>query len=82
MNPLKNARTKANLSLQDLGNLCGMSRAALCLLERPEANPTLKTAYKIARVLGESIYILFPDRTEIVEETVTVRRVATTKEPK
>mgnify|MGYP000057572746 CR=1 FL=1 len=75
MSNLKALRTKANLSLQDLGDMCGKSKASIHELEKDGANPTMKTAYMLAKVLGVSVYEIWPDNTEIVEEIITIRRV-------
>lgn len=43
-------------------------------LEKATSNPTLKTAYTIAKVLGVEVTDIWPNTVEIVEETITVRR--------
>ena len=74
-NKLKEFRTDAELSLQKLGDMCGRSKAQLHELEKEGANPTLKTAYMVAKVLDKSVYDIWPDNTKIIEETIVVRRV-------
>lgn len=74
-NNLKAIRQKQGYSLQKLSELCGHSRSVLWELEQPFANPTLKTAYAIAGVLGVSVTEIWPNTAEIIEETVTIRRV-------
>ena len=75
---LKEFRKSANLSLQGLGDICGMSKAHLHDLEKESGScPKLSTAYAIANVLGKTVYEVWPDTTEILEETITVRRIKT-----
>ena len=74
-NNLKEARQNAKLSLRKLGEMAGCSYAHLHLLETNESNPTLRLAYAVSKVLGLSVYDIWPDTTEIVEETITIRRV-------
>ena len=75
MNNLKELRAKAGLSLQALGDTCGMSKAQMHLLEKDTANPTIKNAYAIAKLFDVSVYDIWPDTTKIVEETVIIRRI-------
>ncbi len=75
-NCLKKMRNDANLSLQGLADICGVSKPHIHQLEKEDgSSPTLKTAYAIANVLGKSVYLIWFDTTEIVEETIIVRRV-------
>lgn len=72
---LKKFREEAGLSLQKFGDMCGKSKAHMHELEKESANPTLTTAYSIAKVIDKSVYDIWPDTTKIIEETITVRRV-------
>jgi DNA-binding XRE family transcriptional regulator len=74
-NNLKSIREKCGYSLQELGDMCGRSKGLMWELEKPSANPTLKTAYALSRVLGVEVTDIWPNTVEIVEETITVRRV-------
>ncbi len=74
-NNLKELREKRGYSLQELGDMCGLSKAQLWQLEKPTANPTLKTAYAIAKILGVDITDIWPNTIKIVEEITVVRRV-------
>ena len=77
-NNLQGFRKAAGLSLQGLGDVCGLSKAHLHDLEKETGScPKLSTAYAIAGVLGKTVYEIWPDTTEIVEETITVRRIKT-----
>jgi len=75
MNNLKTLRTAKNLSLQELGDMCGRSKAQMHELEKEFANPTLKTAYAISKVLDVAVTDIWPNNVEIVEETIIVRRI-------
>ena len=75
MNNLKKLREKAKLTLQELGDMCGRSKTRIWELEQDEPNPSLRTAYALAKVLNESVYDIWPDTTEIEVEKVTIRRV-------
>lgn len=74
MNNIKELRFDARLTLQALGDLSCISKTQVHGLEQGRHTPTLTTAYKIARVLGVSVYKVWPDTTEIVIETISVRR--------
>lgn len=75
-NNLSKLRKEAGLSSQQLGYACGKSRQTIYQLEQPEANPMLKTAYAIAEVLDVEVTEIWPNPFEVVEETVTIRRIA------
>ena len=75
-NNLKTLRTQAGFSLEELGKLCGgKGRGQIHQLEKHSANPQLLTAYVIARVLNVDVTDIWPNDIEIVEETMTVRRL-------
>lgn len=74
-NNLQQRRKDKDLSLQNLGDMCGVSKTHIHGLEKERHSPTLKTAYVIAKILGVSVYDIWPDNTKVVEETITVRRV-------
>jgi len=75
-NNLKALRKASSLTLRGLGEAAGTSASYLHQLEGGKGNASLEIAYRIACVFGVSVYEIWPDTTEIVEETVTVRRVA------
>lgn len=75
MNNLKKLRTENKFTLQELGDMCGMSKTHIHRLEKDSANPTLKTAYSLAKILGVTVYDIWPDTIEVIEETITVRRI-------
>lgn len=73
---LKQLRQEAGLTLQELGDMCGMSKAHMHDLEKETgSSPKLTSAYAIAKVLGKTVYEIWPDTTEVVEETIIVRRI-------
>jgi len=74
MNNLKRLREEKEWSLQQLGDLCGRSKAHLHQLEKAASNPSIKTAYRVAKILDCSVYDIWVDETKIIEETITVRR--------
>ena len=79
-NNLKRIRKEAGLTLQELGDMCGSCKSYMHELEKDSKNPSLKIAYSVAGVLGKSVYQIWPDTTEIIEETITIRRVVTSRE--
>ena len=75
-NNLTKFRKAANLSLQGLSDICGVSKPHLHDLEKETGScPKLSTAYGISSVLGKTVYEIWPDTTEIIEETIIVRRI-------
>lgn len=48
-------RKKHNWTLEQLANLCGVSRSMLSQIERGTANPTLGVAFRIAQAFGLSL---------------------------
>ncbi len=58
-NKLKNIRNSRNLSLDDVAELTGVSKAMLGQIERGKSNPTVSTLWKIStglRVSFSSFY--------------------------
>lgn len=74
-NELKRYRQDAGLTLQELADMYGGTKSHCWALERGTSVPTIKTAYAIARVLDKTVYMIWPDKTQIVEETIIIRRV-------
>jgi len=75
VNNLKMLRENNAYSLQDLAELCGVSKPQLHVLEKPDANPTLLTAYKIASVFDVRVTDIWPNNFKVIETTIKVRRV-------
>lgn len=73
---LKRFRKDAGFTLQFLGDMCGISKSHMYDLEQQDGCcPTLTTAYAIAKVLDKSVYDVWPDTAEIIEETITIRKI-------
>lgn len=81
-NYLKNIRIGQGFTLENLSKMTGISKGYLCDLEKGKNKPTLRTAYALCNVLSMSVYDIWPDTTEIVEETITIRRVKFNNEGK
>ncbi len=75
-NNLKQFRTDASMTLQSLGDAVGSSKTYMHDLESESSPvPGLLLAYKLAKVLDKTVYDIWPDTVEIVEETIILRRV-------
>lgn len=59
INHLKEYRARFHLSQTDLGNLIGVSRQTISLIERGDYNPSVTLALKIAKVLEATVEELF-----------------------
>lgn len=55
---VKTARTRAGLSLDELGRRAGVSKGALVALEKAQGNPNLATLVRLADTLGISVSAL------------------------
>lgn len=56
---MKDARTKAGLSQQELADKLGVSRQTINAIEKGDYNPTIKLCIGICRVLGLTLNDLF-----------------------
>ena len=56
---MKQARTEAGLSQQDLADKLGVSRQTINAIEKGDYNPTIKLCVGICRVLGLTLNDLF-----------------------
>ena len=67
---MKDARTKAGLSQQELADKLGVSRQTINAIEKGDYNPTIKLCVGICRVLGLTLNDLFwnEEVTEIFEK--------------
>jgi len=74
-NNLEKLRKFSGLSLQDLADMYGGTKSHCWTLEQGKSSPTLKTAYAISNILNVNVYDIWPDNTEIIEETIVIRRV-------
>lgn len=70
-NRLKKARLKKGLTQEELGNIVGVGKSAICCYEKETRNPSLETIIEFMSVLGvTSDYLLGTDtliKTEINE---------------
>lgn len=56
---MKDARTKAGLSQQELADRLGISRQTINAIEKGDYNPTIRLCVGICRVLGLTLNDLF-----------------------
>lgn len=75
-NNVKAARTRAGLSLDELGRRAQVSKGALVGLEKAQGNPNLATLVRLADTLGVSVSALMEgpaeDRVRVVDaDTIT-----------
>jgi len=59
VNKLKEYRARYHLSQTELGNLAGVSRQTISLIERGDYNPSVTLALKIAKILNVTVEDLF-----------------------
>lgn len=72
-NNLRELRMQAGLSTQDLAAALGKNHTQqICQLEKAGVNPTLRTAYEIAAVLGVYVTDIWPNDVKTEEVTVSV----------
>ena len=67
---MKDARTRAALSQQELADKLGVSRQTINAIEKGDYNPTIKLCVGICRVLGLTLNDLFwnEEQNEIFEK--------------
>ncbi|MEU5090050.1 XRE family transcriptional regulator [Streptomyces sp. NPDC021356] len=61
---VRTARTRAGLSLDELGRRAQVSKGALVALEKAQGNPNFATLVRLADTLGVSVSALLEGRTE------------------
>ena len=59
MTRIKEFRARYNLTQEELAKKAGVRRETIVFLEKGKYNPSLKLAYKIAKVLNTTIEELF-----------------------
>ena len=59
VNKLKEYRARYHLSQTELGNLAGVSRQTISLIERGDYNASVTLALKIAKILNATVEDLF-----------------------
>ena len=75
-NNVRAARTRAGLSLDELGRRAQVSKGALVALERAQGNPNLATLVRLADTLGISVSALMQGPPEGRVRIVTAETVA------
>ena len=65
---MKQARTAAGLSQQELADRLGVSRQTINAIEKGDYNPTIRLCIGICRVLGLTLNDLFWVENEILEK--------------
>ena len=58
-NHLKEYRAKNNVNQQEFGNLVGVSRQTISLIERGDYSPSVTLALKIAKILNVQVEDIF-----------------------
>ena len=61
---MKDARTQAGLSQQELADKLGVSRQTINVIEKGDYNPTIRLCVGICRVLGLTLNDLFWEEDE------------------
>ena len=59
---LKKLRKEAGLTLQQLADITGGTKAQLSLLENEKRTPLLKNAYAIAKALDVTVFQIWEDK--------------------
>ncbi|MCX5401548.1 helix-turn-helix domain-containing protein [Streptomyces sp. NBC_00102] len=73
---VRTARTRAGLSLDELGRRSKVSKGALVALEKAQGNPNFATLVRLADTLGVSVSALMEGRSEGRVRVVSEERVA------
>ena len=58
-NIIKDLRKEKNMTQEELGNLCGVSRQTIISLENGKYNPSITLAHNIAVIFGTNIEKVF-----------------------
>lgn len=72
---LKDARRQAGLSQAQLARRLGVSQAAVAKLERPYANPTIKTLSQALRMTGRQLVMATAPVKAGIDETLVVEQL-------
>lgn len=59
INHLKKFRNDRNLNQEEMGELVGVSRQTISLIERGDYNPSITLALKIAKVFNVTVESIF-----------------------
>src|SRR5213079_1420328 len=69
---IRDARAQSGLTQAELARRLGISQAALAKLERPGANPTVKTLQRVVAAAGHQLELRMGRRAPSVDETLLV----------
>lgn len=58
-NRLKEHRARLGVNQAELGNLAGVSRQTISLIERGDYSPSVTLAFKLARILSVTVEDIF-----------------------
>jgi transcriptional regulator with XRE-family HTH domain len=72
---LRRARTDAGLTQSELARRLGTSQPAIVKLERPGANPTVRTLDRALRASGHRLELNAPEWSPGVDESLIVRQL-------
>lgn len=73
MNPIKDLRTKANLSRDELAELLGCSKRMIEAIELNERNPSIRLAVKMKNLFGCSLDDIYRN---IIEKQIIFQKQA------
>jgi transcriptional regulator with XRE-family HTH domain len=73
---IRNARTDAGLTQAQLARRLGTSQPAIVKLERPGANPTVRTLDRVLRATGHRLELTAPTWSPGVDESLIRRQLA------
>lgn len=73
---IRAARAEANLTQAQLARRLGTSQPAIVKLERPGANPTVRTLDRVLRATGHQLELSAPTWTPSVDESLIRQQLA------
>jgi transcriptional regulator with XRE-family HTH domain len=73
---VRRARRDAKLTQAQLARRLGMSQPAVVKLERPGANPTVRTLDRVLRATGHQLELRAPEWTPSVDESLIRQQLA------
>jgi transcriptional regulator with XRE-family HTH domain len=73
---IRTARSEANLTQAELARRLGTSQPAIVKLERPGANPTVRTLDRVLRATGHRLELTAPTWSPGVDESLVRQQLA------
>ena len=73
---IRDARRAAGLTQAELGRRLGMSQPAIVKLERPGANPTVRTLDRVLRATNHRLELRAPEWAPSVDESLIRQQLA------